>query len=169
MKASAAAPEHTTVPVGVPESFDEHVKLQSDLLALAFRADITRVATMLFARDLTHPELPRERDDRGVPCRARIMARTPSESGVRAGEPVSHRDAGVSGGTSWPRPPDGDGTLLDHSLILYGSNMGNSNSTVMRMPRMCWSEARTESSRVDGHLLYPTRAVPTGQSAAERA
>src|SRR5579862_3173237 len=39
-------------PAGVPESFDEHVKLHSDLVALAFQADITRVATMLYARDL---------------------------------------------------------------------------------------------------------------------
>ena len=41
------------VPVGVPQTFDEHIKLQFDLLALAFQADITRVATVLYARDLT--------------------------------------------------------------------------------------------------------------------
>jgi hypothetical protein len=57
-KASAAAPTNTSVPVGVPESFDEHIKLQFDLLALALRADITRVATMLFARDLTVRSYP---------------------------------------------------------------------------------------------------------------
>ena len=41
------------LPPGVPEQFDEHIKLQFDLLALAFQADITRVATLLGARDLT--------------------------------------------------------------------------------------------------------------------
>src|SRR5438132_11337224 len=40
-------------PAGVPEQFDDHIKLQYDLTALAFRADITRVATVLGARDLT--------------------------------------------------------------------------------------------------------------------
>src|SRR5439155_234791 len=50
-KASTEVP--TTTPYGVPESFDEHIKLQFDLLALAFRADITRVSTLLYARDLT--------------------------------------------------------------------------------------------------------------------
>ena len=58
VKATAAAPTNTAVPVGVPESFDEHIKLQFDLLALALRADITRVATMLFARDLTVRSYP---------------------------------------------------------------------------------------------------------------
>src|SRR4029077_1312731 len=53
MKASTVAPSDMTVPVGVPQTFDEHIKLQFDLLALAFQADITRVGTLLFARDLT--------------------------------------------------------------------------------------------------------------------
>src|SRR5262245_55515092 len=58
MKASAVAPENMAVPVGVPQSFDEHIKLQFDLLALAFQADITRVGTLLFARDLTGRTYP---------------------------------------------------------------------------------------------------------------
>ena len=51
------AGEHR-VPVGVPQTFDEHIKLQFDLLALAFQADITRVGTLLFARDLTGRTYP---------------------------------------------------------------------------------------------------------------
>src|SRR5215510_3417264 len=58
MKASTVAPTDMGVPVGVPQSFDEHIKLQFDLLALAFQADITRVGTMLFARDLTGRTYP---------------------------------------------------------------------------------------------------------------
>ena len=53
MKASTVAPTDMPVPIGVPQTFDEHIKLQFDLLALAFQADITRVGTLLFARDLT--------------------------------------------------------------------------------------------------------------------
>src|SRR5262247_2860160 len=45
--ASAVAPENLDVPVGVPSSFDLHIKLQFDLLALAFRGDITRVGTLI--------------------------------------------------------------------------------------------------------------------------
>jgi hypothetical protein len=58
MKASTVAPTDMTVPVGVPQTFDEHIKLQFDLLALAFQADITRVGTLLFARDLTGRTYP---------------------------------------------------------------------------------------------------------------
>jgi hypothetical protein len=52
-KATTAAPENFAVPPGIPQSFDQHIKIMFDLLALGFQADITRVGTMLFARDLT--------------------------------------------------------------------------------------------------------------------
>src|SRR2546425_6004588 len=58
MKPSNVAPADMTVPVGVPQTFDEHIKLQFDLMALAFQADITRVGTLLFARDLTGRTFP---------------------------------------------------------------------------------------------------------------
>jgi hypothetical protein len=58
IEASAVAPENIEVPVGVPQTFDEHIKLQFDLLALAFEADITRVGSLLFARDLTGRTYP---------------------------------------------------------------------------------------------------------------
>ncbi len=51
--ATTAAPEDFAVPPGIPQSFDQHIKLMFDLLVLGFQADITRVGTMLFARDLT--------------------------------------------------------------------------------------------------------------------
>ena len=50
--------EGVVVPAGVPESFDEHVKLHFDLQTLAFQADITRVSTVLYARDLTARSYP---------------------------------------------------------------------------------------------------------------
>src|SRR5690606_10309388 len=50
---TTSAPEDFYVPPGIPQSFDEHIKLMFDLQALAWQADITRVGTMLFARDLT--------------------------------------------------------------------------------------------------------------------
>ena len=56
-KASASVPS-IEAPYGVPSSFDEHIKLQFDLLALAFQADITRVSTILYARDLTARAYP---------------------------------------------------------------------------------------------------------------
>ena len=56
-KASSQVPA-IDLPPGVPEQFDDHIKLQFDLAALAFQADITRVATLLGARDLTGRSYP---------------------------------------------------------------------------------------------------------------
>jgi hypothetical protein len=50
---SEVSTDGIVVPTGVPQSFDEHIKLQFDLQSLAFRGDITRVTTLLYARDLT--------------------------------------------------------------------------------------------------------------------
>src|SRR5262249_17715670 len=58
MKASTVAPTDMSVPIGGPQTFDEHINLQFDLLALASQADITRVGTMIFARDLTGRTYP---------------------------------------------------------------------------------------------------------------
>jgi hypothetical protein len=160
-KASAAAPTETTVPVGVPESFDEHIKLQFDLLALALRADITRVGTLLYARDLT--------------------TRTYPESGVTvAFHAGSHHGEEDKRKLEYSRlnryhiamlayfveklakTQDGDGTLLDHSMILYGTNMGNSNQHRHEdVPHVILGGA---NGKLEGgrHLAYPTRAIPTG-------
>jgi hypothetical protein len=57
---------------------------------------------------------------------------------------------------------DGDGTLLDHSLVLYGSNMGNPNQHLhYDVPHVLVGGA---SGKLKGgrHLTYPTRAIPTG-------
>src|SRR5262249_12620053 len=61
-KASADVP-NVAVPYGVPESFHEHIQIQYDLLSLAFQADITRVATVLYARDLTGRVYPESGTD----------------------------------------------------------------------------------------------------------
>jgi len=57
---------------------------------------------------------------------------------------------------------DGDGTLLDHSLVLYGSNMGNSNQHVhYDVPHVLVGglNGKLKGGR---HLAYPTRTIPTG-------
>src|SRR5687768_14538153 len=68
-KASGDVPEFD-LPPGIPEQFDEHVRLHWDMVALAFKADITRVATMLGARDLTSRTYQRSEERRvGKECR----------------------------------------------------------------------------------------------------
>ena len=56
-------------PVGTPETFDVHIKLMYDLLALAYKSETTRVATLMYAKDLSPSTLSRERQSRRVPRR----------------------------------------------------------------------------------------------------
>jgi hypothetical protein len=162
MKASSVAPTEMPVPVGVPQSFDEHIKLQFDLLALAFQADITRVGTLLFARDLTGRTYPESEaptlgfhggshhgeDPRRIDQYAKL-----NQYHVKM---LAHLVDRLS------KTQDGDGTLLDHSLVLYGSNMGNSNQHLhYDVPHVIVGKL---SGRMQGnrHLAYPTKQVPTG-------
>jgi hypothetical protein len=162
MKASAVAPTEMPVPIGVPQTFDEHIKLQFDLMALAFQADITRVGTLLFARDLTGRTYPE------------CEAPTAGFHGASHHGEDPRRIADLSKINQYHvkmlahlidrlrKTPDGDGTLLDHSLVLYGSNMGNSNQHVhYDVPHVLVGGA---NGKLKGrrHIAYPSKTVPTG-------
>jgi hypothetical protein len=162
MKASAVAPPEMQVPVGVPQTFDEHIKLQFDLLALAFQADITRVGTLLFARDLTGRTYPESE----APTAGFHGASHHGEDPRRIAELSKINQYHVKMLAHLidrlAKTPDGDGTLLDHSLVLYGSNMGNSNQHVhFDVPHVLLGGL---SGKLKGgrHLAYPTKTVPTG-------
>jgi len=123
---SGAARELPMAPIGVPDNWAEHVKLMFDLTTVAFVANITHVSAIKLSRDVSGRAFP--------------------ECGVTAGfHSASHH------GSTGPRvvqfatinkyhvstlaylieklkkTNDGDGTLLDHSLVVYGSPMGDSN------------------------------------------
>jgi hypothetical protein len=113
-------------PVGVPDSFSEHVKLMFDLQALAFASDLTRVFAFKLGRDASNRVYP--------------------ESGFKgAFHSSSHHQEKEDRILDFAKinryhvslvpylleklknTPDGDGNLLDNSLVLYGSPMGDSN------------------------------------------
>ena len=111
-------------PGGVPEEYDEHITLLFDLLVLAYQADVTRVSCTQMARELsgrTYPNI-------GVP---------------EAHHSVSHHQLDPHNIEQYTKinthqmslfarfvkklheTPDGDGTLLDHTIMLYGTGMGD--------------------------------------------
>ena len=115
-----------TAPVGTPEAFEEHLKLMFDLLTLAYQAEITRVSTVMLAKDLSPASY--------------------AASGNRGGFHGSSHHANVKANMDnfalinkyhvqmlayfiqkLASSPDGDGSLLDHSMVLYGSGMSNGN------------------------------------------
>ncbi|MBV9508468.1 MAG: DUF1552 domain-containing protein [Acidobacteriia bacterium] len=154
--------EGVVVPSGVPESFDEHIKLQFDLQVLAFKADITRVSSVLYARDLTGRAYPAS----DVPSLSFHGGSHHAENPERIAEYSKLNQYHVKCLAYFidklQKTPDGDGTLLDHSLVLYGTNMGDSNQHLhYDVPHILIGGA---SGQLKGgrHLAFPTKTVPTG-------
>jgi Protein of unknown function (DUF1552) len=167
-KASTDVPE-LDLPPGIPEQFDAHIKLHSDLMALAFRADITRVVTLLGARDLTSRIYPFPKSDLFPEGGTSISFHGGShhqEDPVQIRKYAQLNRYHVSTmaylAEKLKATPDGDGTLLDHSLILYGSNMGNSNQHQhFDVPHILVGGANGQL-KGGRHLAYPRKSVVTG-------
>jgi hypothetical protein len=160
--ATASAPEDFSVPPGIPQSFDEHIKLMFDLVALAWQADITRVSTMLLARDLTGRVYPESEAPtlgfHGGSHHGEDPARIDQFSKINQ----YHVKMVAYFVDKLAKTEDGDGSLLDHSLLLYGSNMGNPNQHLhYDVPHILIgaNHGRLKGGR---HLAYPTKTVPTG-------
>jgi hypothetical protein len=159
-KAQTDAPS-IAMPYGVPESFDEHIKLQFDLLALAFQADISRVSTMLYARDLTGRVYPESGTDISFHGGSH-HAEDPGRIAQYARLNQYHVKTLAYFIEKLQSIPEGDGTLLDHSLVLYGSNMGNSNQHLhYDVPHVLIGGASGQL-KGDRHLAFQSRTVPTG-------
>jgi hypothetical protein len=114
-------------PVGIPESFAEHVGLQFELIALAYEADLTRVFTFMLSRDVTQRTYP----EIGITEPHHAMSHHQGNE--------EHKKQLVKLNTyhitlfekfiaRLASTPDGDGSLLDSSMVLWGSGMSESNN-----------------------------------------
>lgn len=113
-------------PIGVPESFEEHAKLMFELQVLAYQAEITRVSTFMIARDLSQRTFPQI----GVPEPHHSVSHHGNNPVMIAKlEKINNYHATLLAYflDRLRSTPDGDGNLLDHSIILYGSSMSNPN------------------------------------------
>lgn len=123
---AAAKQPDMTKPTGVPKEYEDHIRILSDLLVLAFQGDLTRIATFVYAND-------------------------GSNRSYRAIEvPEGHHDLSHHGGNEEKQTkiakinrfhisqfayfleklksiPEGDGTLLNHCMLAYGSGIGDGN------------------------------------------
>ncbi len=113
-------------PTDIPDTFDEHAKLMFDLQALAFQADITRVFTMVVARELS----PRTYPNIGVPEQHHATSHHRNDPDLitkKAKIDTYHVQLLSYFLQKLQATPEGEGTLLDQSLILYGGGMGDGN------------------------------------------
>ena len=114
-------------PIGVPDSFDEHVALLFDLLAVAWQSDTTRVFTFMMSRELsqrTYPQIGVTEQHHSVSHhqnKPEKMAQVVKINTYYVGMYAKFLEKLRS-------TPDGDGSLLDHSLIVYGAGMADSNA-----------------------------------------
>jgi uncharacterized protein DUF1552 len=159
-KASTEVP-NIAVPYGVPESFHEHIQIQYDLLTLAFQADITRVATVLYARDLTGRVYPESGTDISFHGGSH-HAEDPGRIAQFAKLNRYHVQMLAYLIKKLADSPENGGTLLDHSLVLYGSNMGNSNQHLHYDVPAVLVGGASGKLKGDRHLAYASRTVPTG-------
>jgi len=114
-------------PVGVPDSFEEHVGLMFELLALAYQADVTRVFSFMMARDASQRVYP----EIGITEPHHSMSHHGSDpEKVRNLVKLNtwHMTLFAKFIERLRTTPDGDGSLLDHSLIVWGSGMSESNN-----------------------------------------
>jgi hypothetical protein len=123
---SGEARELPGAPAGVPDSFDDHVKLMFDLQVLAFESDMTRVFSFKLSRDATGRIFPESGINRGF--------HPASHHGEREGNIEDFAAINryhVSLVTYFldklQRIQEGDATLLDKAMVIYGSPMGNPN------------------------------------------
>ena len=113
-------------PAGVPAAYADHARLMFDLQVLALQGDVTRVTTFQLARETsnrTYPEI-------GVPDPHHPLTHHGNDPDkIARMAKINALHVSLFGGflEKLKATPDGDGSLLDHSLYLYGSGMGNPN------------------------------------------
>jgi hypothetical protein len=114
------------VPTGVPDSYDQHVRLMYDLQVLAYQADVTRVSTFMLAREAS----TRTYNHIGVPDPHHAISHHGYDvDKMERVQKINAYHAGLFGYylDRLAATPDGEGTLLDHTLILYGGCISDGN------------------------------------------
>jgi Protein of unknown function (DUF1552) len=114
------------VPVGTPDSFDQTMNLMYDMAVLAYQSNLTRIMNFMVAAEVSG----RTYNNIGVPDAFHAVSHHANDP-VKKDKLVKiqhyHTQVLAKFLTKMQNTPDGDGSLLDHSIILYGSNMSNSD------------------------------------------
>ena len=114
-------------PAGVPPTFEEHMRLMFDLQLLAYQVDLTRVVTFMVGREISG----RTYNQIGIPDAHHPLSHhldDPLKIGTMSKINTYHVVLFADFVEKMRSTPDGDGSLLDHSLLLYGAGMSNSNA-----------------------------------------
>jgi hypothetical protein len=144
----------------VPFDFEEHVRLMYDLMALAFQSNITRVVTFMVSREVSNRTYPQVGVADGHHAISHHQNRAEKmEKNVK----IQTFNVAMFGEflDKLKSMPDGDGSILDNTVLLYGSNMSNSNAhDHFPLPNLVVGGA---AGRMKGgrHLRYPDHTPMT--------
>ena len=145
-------------PVGIPSSFEAHARLMYDLLLLAFQVDLTRVATFLLGREQSSRSWP----EIGVPDPWHGMSHhqdNPEQLEKQAKVNTFHLQQFAYFLEKLQSTPAGDGSLLDQTMLLYGSGMSNSNTHYMYNLPTVLVAGKSLNIKGGRHVRYP-RGTP---------
>jgi hypothetical protein len=138
-------------PDGIPPTFEEHIQLMFDLMTVAFQADLTRVVTFMYSREggnRTYPEI-------GVPDAHHGLSHHQNDPAKIARlQLIDHHHVAMLSYLlgKLQAAKDGDGTLLDHSTLVYGSSLSDSNRHLHdNLPVLFMGGA----NRAGRHIRYP--------------
>jgi hypothetical protein len=145
-------------PAGVPDDVDEHIRLMYDLQVLAWQTDITRITTFLMAQELSGAVYPRStvRDSFHT-----LSHHSNSEDNKARFAVLNNYHVGLFAYflEKLQAIPDGDGTLLDNSLILYGSGMSDGNSHNHDPLPLVLAGRAGGALEGNRHLVFPERSL----------
>jgi hypothetical protein len=123
----AAVAANMDAPGGIPESFEEHAGLMFDLQLAAYQTDITRVVTFMLSREAsqrTYPQIDVDEPHHTLSHHGNDPVKKARNAKIN----LYHMQLFARFVEKMKNTPDGDGTLLDHSMILYGAGMGDGNA-----------------------------------------
>jgi hypothetical protein len=141
-------------PAGIPATYDEHVKLMCDLQVLAYQCDLTRVITLMLGREfsgVTYPQI-------GVPDAHHPITHHAGEAPkIAKVEKINayHVTQFEYLLNKMRSTSDGDGTLLDHSTLMYGTGMGECNAHDPRNIPLVLAGGGAGTLKGGRHIKYP--------------
>jgi len=146
-------------PIGIPAVYSEHANLMFDLMAIAYQTDLTRVATFMLSREASvrsYPEIGVADSHHPISHHAN----DPEKLAKIAKINKFHMQLFASFLKKLESTPDGDGTLLDHTLLLYGSGMSDSNIHYTRnVPTLVVGGGKTFNIAGGRHMQFSEKPL----------
>jgi hypothetical protein len=140
-------------PAGIPATYDDHVRLMCDLQVLAYQTDLTRVVTFMLGREfsgVTYPQI-------GVPDAHHPITHHQQEA-EKIAKVVKinhyHMTQFAYLLDKLRATPDGDGSLLDHTIMMYGTGMGDCNAHDPRNIPLLLAGGRSVQLKGGRHIRY---------------